>query len=890
MKNRFLETKFHTPPSSARGVTRPRLLARLQTGLSEGCKLTLISAPAGYGKTTLVTEWLNQVGKPFTWLSLDKDDDEPLRFYAYFVAALQRIDENIGKELAHALQAGQLPPLEALVASLVNDITEAGLPFLCVLDDFQMLQDQVICDGLNRLVAHQPPQLHLVIVTREDPPLPLARLRAKNQVTEIRASNLRFSEMEIGQFLQERMGLLLSAQDISTLENRTEGWVAGLQLAGLSMRGHENPSEFVAALSSSNRFILGYLIEEVLKLQPPEIQNFLLQTSILSKLNGDLCNAVTGQAESAARLEQLLAANLFLIPLDDEGRWYRYHHLFADLLTNQLLRAHPDLPAELHRRASRWYETQAMQVDTIEHAIAAGDYARAISLLEEHTWGLLNQGYTRLIETWMQSIPTDWHTHSLRINLSFAWIHLLRGNFAQIVPYLHQVEAALAALDPIAQETVAIQAECLALQSNLLQVQGKIAESIKNAARALQLADPANLKVLGLAWLGMGGAYRQAAEFDKAMNALQNAIQASRASGNSVTEMLAISHLTLMLVQHGRLRLAAESASQVIDRESTLLLIDRESTFLSVAGAVYGALGLVTLEWNQMEKAREHLLRGIKLSALSGHNASLLYAKVALARLLQSQGDLESAAKSVGEAVELFQGGAPDWVRSELIHRQVCLALALENPAEAENILRQSGVSDQDEISRQMDYIHVAYLRLWMVQHGDKSLDLAQRIIAAAQASQRNGTTLQALTLGALIQFEAGEIESSLEWLAQALALAEPQGYIRIFIDEGAPMAALLHFAHERGIYPDYTRQLLAFFPDPAQPPRTSAELIEQLTERELEVLHLLAEGLKYVEIAERLVVSVNTVRYHVKGIYGKLSVDKQAKALERARGLGLIK
>jgi len=280
MPPRLLETKFHIPLWRAGGVTRPRLLEQLHTGLREGRKLTLVSAPAGYGKTTLVTEWLNLVEKPFTWLSLDKGDDEPLRFYTYFVAALQRVDESIGKELTHALQARQLPPLEALVASLVNDITEVGSPFLCVFDDFQMLQDKAICDGLNGLVAHQPPQLHLVIVTREDPPLPLARLRAKNQITEIRASDLRFSEMEIGQFLQENMGLSLSAQDIATLENRTEGWVAGLQLAGLSMRGRENPSEFVATLSGSNRFILGYLIEEVLKRQPPEIQNFLRITKI----------------------------------------------------------------------------------------------------------------------------------------------------------------------------------------------------------------------------------------------------------------------------------------------------------------------------------------------------------------------------------------------------------------------------------------------------------------------------------------------------------------------------------------------------------------------------------------------------------------------------------
>ncbi len=488
MSTPILATKLYIPPPRSKIVLRPRLIERTNEGLHSGRKLTIISAPAGFGKTTLVSEWIASRKRPVAWLSLDEGDNDITRFLTYLIAALQTLVANIGEGLLGVLQSPQPPTTESILTTLINEITTIPDNFILVLDDYHIIDSKPVDTALAFLLEHLPPQMHLVITTREDPQFPLARLRARGQLIELRAADLRFTPSEAAEFLNQMIGLNLSAEDVAALEVRTEGWVAGLQLAALSMQGHENPSEFVATLSSNNRFILGYLIEEVLKCQPPEIQNFLLQTSILSKLNGDLCDAVTGQADSATRLEQLLVTNLFLIPLDDEGRWYRYHHLFADLLTNQLRRAHPDLPIELHRRASRWYETQAMPADTIEHTISAGDYARAISLLEEHAWGLLNQGCTRLIETWMQSIPADWHTRSVRINLSFAWIHLLRGNFEQVVPYLYQVEAILATLDPVAQETAAIQAECLALQSNLLQAQGKIAESIESATRALQLA------------------------------------------------------------------------------------------------------------------------------------------------------------------------------------------------------------------------------------------------------------------------------------------------------------------------------------------------------------------------------------------------------------------
>ena len=568
----LLASKFFQPVPTPNWVERTRLNVYLNEGLQASHPLTLVSAPAGYGKSTLVAEWVRQVKRPVAWLSLEEGEDDPLRFFSYFITSLRQIDARLGVELNAVLAAGQLPPTEVLVATLVNDLLKVKSAFICVLDDFQFIQDKMILEVLNSLITQRLDTLHLVLVTREDPALPLARLRAKNQLTEIRAADLRFDEAEIECFLCGGMGLALSEQDILHLAQRTEGWAAGLQLAAiamkspLSMQEQTSRSAFIESLSGSHRFILGYLTDEVLKVQTPEVQTFLLQTSILTKLNGELCDALTGHNDSAARLENLLAANLFIIPLDDEGYWYRYHHLFSDLLQNQLRRSHPQQVTALHQRASQWYETHNMPLEAIEHALAAGEYSRVVNLLEQHGWDLLNLGHVRKMESWIQAIPAEWRGSSPRSNLGFAWMHMLRGHFGQVVSYLQQSQLALERLEPTVPQTQALQAECLALQANFFQIQGKVAESIDAAQRALQLVAPENLRVVGLSFLGLGAAYRQAGDFEPSMAALQNAIHASREAGEWVTEMLAVSHLTLMSLQYGRLHFAAEIASQSIER------------------------------------------------------------------------------------------------------------------------------------------------------------------------------------------------------------------------------------------------------------------------------------------------------------------------------------
>ena len=883
-------------------VSRPALIQRLNAGLAAGRPLTLISAPAGYGKSTLAAEWLAGAGRPVAWLALDEADDEPLRFFAGFTTAVQRAGVRWSPDLLAALAAGQMPPQDILQAALADGLAQTPAGCLAALDDFQVIQDGLIISVLNGLLAYPPTGFHLALITREDPPLPLARLRARGQLTEIRTADLRFVSAEIEHFLRQGMGLALSEGDLQQLEQRTEGWPAGLQLAGLALQaplsaaGRKDPSSFIASLSGSHRFILGYLTEEVLNVQPLEVQSFLLQTAILSALTGELCDAVTGGSGSAALLEKLLAANLFLIPLDDEARWYRYHHLFASLLRSQLQRTQSERLPELHRRAAIWHAANGLPAEAIEHALAVPDYPQAAALLERFGWELLNQGAVRRMEAWLQALPSEWRTASPRTALDFAWLHLLRGNFGQIPAYLGQAEAALAHLDPAAPGIQALQAERLAFVSNLRQIQGDAAGSLQAAQRALELVPPGDLRVIGLAYLGQGAAQRQTGEFDAAAGTLQQAVAASQAAGDPVTGMLAVAHLTLMSLQFGRLHFAAGVAETALQHlESAAMALPPS------AGAVYGALGLIYYEWNQVEQARAYLEKGIRLGSFSGHNASVIYSKSNLARLLQAEGDLDSAARLLQDAAGLLAQGAPGWVRPELALRQAALYLALGDSAAAETVLRQAGLPLEAPVSQQTDALHLAWLRLLAARSDPAAEQLAGRIRSAALAGGRNGTALQALVLGALLP--ASPAHDPLDWLAQALALAEGENCQRVFLDEGPLLATRLRRLPATRLRrlpaTSFQQRLLAAFPAPAPaldspvlgvgPVASDEAPFEPLSARELEVLRLLAQGLSYNEIAGSLVVSVNTVRYHVKGIYAKLGVDKQARAVERARSLGLL-
>ena len=480
VNSRLLATKLHSPAVPPKQIHRPQLIQRLNEGLAAGRQIALVSAPAGFGKTVCVAEWVSTVALPVAWLSLDSADDEPERFFAYFIAALQHLKLDIGEEIASLLRAGQLPPADIICSVLIDDLLAFEGPFVLVLDDFHAIQDRFILQVLQTLVSNLPPALRLVLLTREDPGLPLARLRARNQVTEIRAADLRLTPLETSQFLSQVMELALSPADVDELGRKTEGWIAGLQLAGLSVRNQPDPSGFIARLSGANRFIVSYLAQEVLDRQPPDVQDFLLRTSILDGLNGGLCDAVAERTDSKELLEHLLGANLFLIPLDDEGRWYRYHRLFADLLRErQLARAATptaaaEQTAELHRRASRWYARAGMTSEAIEHALAAADYAAAVELIEEHAAGMLMQWHKKRVQSWMQALPPEWSARCPKTMLALAWL-LLSLDPNEAAPYLDRLQAMFSG--PELEARPELLAQWLALQASLKNAAGTVGGS-----------------------------------------------------------------------------------------------------------------------------------------------------------------------------------------------------------------------------------------------------------------------------------------------------------------------------------------------------------------------------------------------------------------------------
>ena len=610
--HRLLTTKFHRPPRRTGLVARPHLLEKIQRGWEESRKLTLVSAPAGYGKTTLVTEWIAalQAGAAgsqtaVAWLSLEEADNHPDRFFVYLVAALRQTDDAFCTELFATLQAGYVPAPDALVTALVNEMLAWNIPHVLVLDDFHHVQDVAILEALTALLHHLPSSIHLVLVTREDPPLPLARLRLHGQLTEIRAADLRFSEHEAASLLREGLRLDLSAEDVAHLTERTEGWAAGLHLAGISLQGHENPGAFVQTLSVSQRFVLDYLTEEILKTRPPDVQEFLLETSILPRLNASLCDAVTGRTDSAGRLDQLLAANLFIIPLDDEGHWYRYHHLFAEFLQHKLRREQPELAPELHRRASRWYEQRDMPAPAIEHALAAGDDARVVALLEHNGWRLITHGSSRAYMQWVRALPAAVQRDHPALTTCLVWARILHGDYVQAESWLETVPDGLAALPPDAAETRALQADLFALRAIIAQSQGRVPEALRLAEQARSLAPVADVRLVASTALAFGVACRLAGRFDEAIESLEESMRAAQAIDDHVTTMIAMAHLALIWYPLGRLRLLAARAEATIERAERGA---RVAPFMT--GAVHVVLGQVYYEWDQVEKARASLAPG----------------------------------------------------------------------------------------------------------------------------------------------------------------------------------------------------------------------------------------------------------------------------------------
>lgn len=908
MTSSLLLTKLRRPILPPRRVPRPHLIQRLNEGLDAGRPLTLVSAPAGFGKTICVSEWVRELREETSWLSLDAADDEPGRFFTYLIAALQRIDEGIGGEVAAVLRGGQVPPAAVIGAALSNDMLSRNQRFLLVLDDFQFIDNQVILRVFARLAATPPPALHLVLITREDPALPLARLRAHNQMTEIRAGDLRFSRGETAVLLKDVLDLPLPPTAVTRLEERTEGWVVGLQLVGLSLRGRDNPADYITGLSGTHRHILSYLTEEVLNQQPAEIRDFLLQTAILEKLSGDLCDAVTGRGDSARLLEQLYRENLFLIPLDDKQTWYRYHHLFADMLRERRSANAGAETATLHRRAGQWYAAAAMPEQAIPHALAAADYDVAVRLIENHTLEMLMQWRVKRVDNWIDALPPAWAARSPKTNLSFAWRHLLHGDHRQVGPYLERLRRFFSDADAGELEPE-IEGEWLALQATLLAAQGQAGESLALSKQALQVTPAEDSHVRSLIYLSLAGAYRQKDRYKQALAAYQKLIDHARAAGNMTAELLGRSALGLLALHQGRLHLAFQTASQGLE------WIERSGALPPLSTALYGELGEVHYQWRQLESAHAHFRRAARVSALSGYRDAEIYHAVVRSRLHQIEGDLDAAAAEIAKAVALMQREGAAAVTEEVIAQQVRVYLAQQRLAAAQQALAGAAIGEigpEQPLTYPLGLLHNSALRVRLYQAratGEvgrlpSAVEQAGYLIDGAQRRQYVPIALKAFLHRAQMYAVLGNEAAAQADYAQALALGRPEGFISAFVEEGTAVAAALASLPQDNlpevIDPAYLEEILAAFPagvKAARPqpqeraPSTEREggLIEPLSERELEVLRLIREGLSNREIAQQLAITLHTVKKHNSNIYGKLGVSSRTQAVARARRLGLL-
>jgi LuxR family maltose regulon positive regulatory protein len=923
MPTPILATKLYIPLPRSNAVSRPRLIERLNEGLAMGRKLTLISASAGFGKTTLVSEWIATCERPAAWLSLDEGDSDPVRFISYLIAALQTIKAGIGESLLAALQSHQPPSTEAILTALLNEIGTVSNDFLFVLDDYHVIDSKSIDEALSFLIEHLPLQMHLVIATREDPSLPLARLRARGQLTELRAVDLRFTPAEAAEFLNRMMGLDLSSGDVAALEARTEGWIAGLQLAALSMQGREDSAGFIQAFTGSHRYVLDYLAEEVLQQQFDPIRNFLLQTSILDRFCAPLCDAVTEREDGKETLDILERNNLFLIPLDDKREWYRYHRLFADVLQTHLMEAQPDRVTALHSRASTWYERNGLRSDAIRHALAARDFERAANLVESAFPVMNRERRFATLLGWLKALPDELVRVRPVLCYGYALASMACGENESVEPRLRDAERWLDTTIYIGEQlksqsmgmVVADKEEFRRLPGLIALIRGGQAlgrgdmpETLKYARRVLDLAPGEDYLMVGGAASQLGLVAWTNGDLDTARRMTADGIENLRLGGFISPAIGGAIVLADIQITQGHLHEALTTY------ERGLQWATRTGTpTLAVQGAADMYVGLSNLhyEHNDLETATQCLLTSQTLGELAGMPQNPYRWRATMARIQQAQDDLDGALSLLEEAERLYDGNYSPNVRP-VATRKVRVWLAQGRLSEALNWARAQGLTVENELSYLREFDHITLARVLIARYktdrieGDlhAALGLLARLLQAAEEGGRNGSVIEILILQALAHQAQGDQSRALGSLERAVTLAEPEGYIRIFVDEGEAMRLLIldfRFAIEKsahnGIHPlsGNVDKLLSAFPQTAvNTPKSKiknqkSEIVEPLSERELEVLKLLRSELSGPEIAGQLIVSLNTLRTHTKNIYNKLGVNNRRAAVRLAEELDLF-
>ena len=941
----LLQTKLFIPPVRPELVSRPRLLERLDQGPHR--PLTLVSAPAGFGKTTLLSEWVHTVGThgdashkapQIAWLSLDEGDNDPVRFLAYLIVALRKVKTGAGKGFLSALRSPQPPPVEVVLFSLINEITALPGRLILVLDDYHLIEAQAIDDILTFLLGHLPPQLHLVIATREDPRLPLARLRARSQLVELRASDLRFTAAEAAEFLNQAMGLALSATDIAALETRTEGWIAGLQLAAISMQGRKDPDLRIASFTGSHRFVLDYLVEEVFEGQPESLQTFLLHTSVLDQLTAPLCDAVCfGLAGAAApnsqlTLETLDRANLFLVPLDQERRWYRYHQLFADLLRQRLRRSQPELEPTLHRRASEWYEQNGFVDQAIEHALQTEDHERPARLLDRQAEAIWLRGEHAKLQRWLAKLPDKVVFSRPQLCIFHAW-YLFAGGQQEAAE--QRLQACEQRFEPAAAgstenpppdregqiadaDRMKLRGMAAVIRAFMATYLGDVEAMALHGRQALEYLPEQELIWRSNAAIALGDSQGFRGNVDEAYRSRLQAAEEAAQAGETLFSTMAYMKAAVALREQGRLRETITVCRREIQRADSSGLPRG-----SVVGALLAIWAETLAELGNLEEAIDLAYQGVALTERGIDLAMRGWSYLCISRILFSAGDM-TGAERIFQRVEATARdyNLPAWITTQVAAWQARVWLAqgrLEAASDwaAQRSLDTGGESKplpELDFASLLDYV---VLVRFLIAKGklDGANRLLPRLLESAEAGGRTSKSIEILMLQALASHAEGKTTQAMEALERALTLAEPKGFLRIFVDEGPPMERLLQAAAGRGVLPHYTARLLAAFQvtgggqpatvavDPPSvvrrpssvtgasslAPSKAEGLVEDLSDRELEVLHLIAEGLTNREIATRLFVSLNTVKAHNRNIYGKLDVHSRTQAIARAQELGLL-
>jgi LuxR family maltose regulon positive regulatory protein len=910
----ILATKLFIPPPRSKIVLRPRLIERLNEGLSASRKLTFISAPAGFGKTTLVSEWVAGGDQKVAWLSLDEADNDPAQFLTYLIAALHILAPKIGAGVLAALQSPQPPPIESILTALVNEITTISDNFILILDDYHVIDSKPVDEALTFILKHLPPQMHLVITTREDPHLPLTRLRALGQLTELRAADLRFTPAEAADFLNQVMGLDLSAEDVAALEARTEGWIAGLQLAAVSLQGQQDIAGFIKSFTGSHRFVLDYLIEEVLQQQSESIQTFLLRTSILDRMCGSLCDAVLFDSSVSGQetLEYLERANLFIVPLDNERRWYRYHHLFADVLRMHLTAEQPDQVSALHRRASDWYEHNGSSDNAIRHALAAKDFARAADLIEVVIPAKGRNQQSATVLSWLKVLPDEVIRVRPVLCVGYALVSLTRGGLEGVESWLRDAERWLDMTADIsgrpeaqaAGMVVVDEEEFRRLPGTIALIRGARAlargdmpETVKNARRVFDLAPEDDHLRLGGAASQLGLAAWASGDLDTARRMTAEGTENVRLAGNISSAIGGSIVLADIQIAQGYLHEAMTTYERALQWAT-----EPGMPVLQGAADMYVGMSNLHYEHNDLKTAYQHLLTSQALGELAGLPQNPYRWRAAMARIRVTQGDLDGALDLLDQAERLYDGAFSPNVRP-VATRKVRVWVAQGRLGEALDWAREQGLSVENELSYLHEFDHITLARVllarYLSDHADGSIsgvvELLERLLKAAEEGGRKRSVIEILVLQAIVYHAQGDLPAALLLLQHALALAEPEGYVRMFLDEGSSMMQLLCEASTREIMPDYTDKLLAAFEAEKRKSEDKPDLpiaqplIEPLSQRELDVLQLLAKGLSNREIGERLFLALDTVKGHNRKIFEKLQVQSRTEAVARAREFGML-